>query len=109
MADAVTEMSDGQILTWMGTDAQRWAETFAQLHDGDPSLMIGWFANAIEAGRLAAGHSADWHLLAERLRNQHLPNTPRTHDASGRELHEAVQCRRCLQQWPCEIRRLLDG
>jgi transposase len=48
----VTGMSDGEILAWMGADAQRWAEAFAQLHPdkGDPSLMIGWFANAMEAG-----------------------------------------------------------
>ena len=54
-AEELHAMSDAETLAWMGTDAQRWAEAFAQLHPGkgDPSLMIGWFANAIEAGRSA--------------------------------------------------------
>lgn len=45
--------------------------------------------------------------LIGRLEVTHLPNTPRTHDSAGREVHEPEQCRRCWQSYPCETRRLL--
>jgi len=59
-------MNDGELLAKMGTDAQIWAsewvakaalilartnnDSLALLDEG---WMIGWFANAIEAGRMA--------------------------------------------------------
>jgi hypothetical protein len=47
------EMTDGAQLAYMGTDATKWAHEFVAMHGGDESLMIGWFANAIEAGKAA--------------------------------------------------------
>jgi len=51
-------MTDGELLAEMGTDAQKWAQEFIRRFGGrercafiDEGLMIGWFANAIEAGR----------------------------------------------------------
>jgi hypothetical protein len=35
------------------TDASTWAHEFVLIHGGDEGLMIGWFANAIETGRMA--------------------------------------------------------
>lgn len=57
-------MNEIEMLTYMGTDAQRWAEEWCRIateiqagHDDrrviDEGWMIGWFANAIEAGRNA--------------------------------------------------------
>lgn len=51
-------MTDAELLTYMGTDAQKWSEKFLEVIDPmsidiDEALMIGWFANAIEAGRAA--------------------------------------------------------
>lgn len=46
--------------------------------------------------------------LVQQLSERHVPNTPRTHDPSGRVLVEPTQCRACLQRWPCETRQLLD-
>lgn len=52
----------GQLLTWLGTDAVRWARAFAKIErdgrlrpeDADRvGWLIGWFANAIETGRTA--------------------------------------------------------
>lgn len=48
-------------------DAQIWAKTFmeiwgSRLNEIDEGLMLGWFANAIEAGRDAA-----WILAMERF------------------------------------------
>ena len=56
MSDPMTEI---QMIQYMGTDAQRWAEQFlrikAEIEQADDSRstddegwMIGWFANAIE-------------------------------------------------------------
>lgn len=48
-------------LSTMGTDARRWAREFCRLFpdpgadDAFEDLMAGWFANAIETGRLAGG------------------------------------------------------
>ena len=54
--------SDGDILARMGTDGQAWAQTFLSYgfapNQVDEGLLIGWFANAIEAGRSAALSSA---------------------------------------------------
>lgn len=56
------EMSSGDLLAHMGTDAQRWAEEWCKKAvalemDGrdliDEDWMTSWFANAIEAGRNA--------------------------------------------------------
>ena len=52
-------MSDGAILEWLGTDAQRWAGAFEHfdynhINNADRErggFLIGWFANALEAGR----------------------------------------------------------
>lgn len=63
-------MNDGELLTYMGTDAMRWAEEFCKLFgvykvnevEADNSdqigLMVTWFANAIEAGRDAGWYQA---------------------------------------------------
>ncbi|MDQ2782216.1 MAG: hypothetical protein M3Y26_06730 [Actinomycetota bacterium] len=38
------------------TDAGVWADEFAKVQpDADWGLMVGWFANAIQAGLTAAG------------------------------------------------------
>lgn len=61
----------GEMLTRMGTDAQVWANEFMKRHPGlDKDDLIGWFANAIEAGRSAGirQHSVDyWRSLARAL------------------------------------------
>jgi hypothetical protein len=49
-------MNDGELLKYMGTDGRKWAEEFCKIardkgHVLDEGWMIGWFANAIEAGR----------------------------------------------------------
>lgn len=55
-------MSAGQMLTWLGIDAARWARAFAKIErdgnlrpeDNDRiGWLVGWFANAIETGRTA--------------------------------------------------------
>lgn len=57
-AEAVRDLSDGELLAYLGTDAQRWASEFnwRVLHGGgvDPGILLAWFANAVEAGRDAA-------------------------------------------------------
>lgn len=58
--------TDPELLSHMGTDAAKWASEFVKLHGGDEGLMLGWFANAIEAGR-SAGHADDgWGKLKPR-------------------------------------------
>lgn len=52
------DLADGDLLQAMGTDAAKWAEAFLAIRDQremfvDASLLTGWFANAIEAGREA--------------------------------------------------------
>ena len=49
--------TDGQFLGRIGTNASLWAEEFVKRFGGDEGLMIGWFANAIEAGREAGKRS----------------------------------------------------
>lgn len=60
--EGLRAMSDADSLAWMGTDAQRWAEMFMAVIDRRPferDFMLGWFANAIEAGRSAGHESAN--------------------------------------------------
>ncbi len=50
--------SDGDLFNRLGTDGKLWAEEFMKLFENkkdkiDEGLMIGWFCNAIEAGRNA--------------------------------------------------------
>jgi hypothetical protein len=51
-------MNDSDLLRIMGTDGAKWAEEFcrkfAAENTPDEGTMIGWFCNAIEAGRSAA-------------------------------------------------------
>lgn len=51
--EAMDETTAGAFLDYCGTDAMRWAEQYAGMHGGDVGLLVGWFANAIEAGRNA--------------------------------------------------------
>jgi hypothetical protein len=49
------DISDADLLRWMGTDAERWAHEFARKraeveHPDDMGWLIGWFANAIMSG-----------------------------------------------------------
>jgi hypothetical protein len=55
VSETLKQMTDGALLTYMGTDAGRWAAQFVRLHPNgtDEGTLIGWFANAIEAGREA--------------------------------------------------------
>ena len=49
-------MSDSDLLTKMGTDAAKWAGEYMDRFGDevpDEENLIGWFANAIEAGRTA--------------------------------------------------------
>lgn len=66
-------MTDAEQLAYMGVDAQKWAQEWCKVavdlgnqgHEVvDEGWMIGWFANAIEAGR-AAGKSEDAQKQAE--------------------------------------------
>ncbi len=48
--------STPELLAYMGTDGSKWAEEFCKIakdhgQDLDEGWVIGWFANAIEAGR----------------------------------------------------------
>lgn len=50
-------LSDGQFLSWLGTDAVRWARAFDAIVAGRAGFgervdtYLGWFANALEIGR----------------------------------------------------------
>ena len=47
-------MSDIDLLAKMGTDAAKWANEYMDRFSDetpDKGTLIGWFANAIEAGR----------------------------------------------------------
>lgn len=49
--------TDGQLLARIGTDAAKWTDAFLErFPDGcnDWGTMVGWFANAIEAGKSAS-------------------------------------------------------
>lgn len=50
---ALDETTAGAFLEYCGADAQRWAQEYCGMFGGDEGLMIGWFANAIEAGKAA--------------------------------------------------------
>jgi hypothetical protein len=59
----MTELTDGELLERMGTDGAAWAREFMirfadRREEIDEGLMIGWFANAIEAGRTAGREPA---------------------------------------------------
>lgn len=53
------KIADGELLAYIGTDAAKWAAEFCKIGRDlghttiDEGWMIGWFANAIEAGREA--------------------------------------------------------
>lgn len=73
-----SEGSDGDLLAHLGADAAAWAKRFVALFKGmtvasqvDEGLMIGWFANAIEAGRSANDDSVLAYL--HRLRDSNDP------------------------------------
>jgi hypothetical protein len=54
------EESAGAMLARIGIDAQLWAREFVRLAPPtDEGTMIGWFANAIDAGRDAGRDEAD--------------------------------------------------
>jgi hypothetical protein len=52
-------MKDTELLQFMGTDGAKWAVEFRRVAlelgyaDMEEAWLIGWFANAIEAGRSA--------------------------------------------------------
>lgn len=67
------EMSAVDLLNYMQTDAQKWAQEFkkqfpARAGQMDESTLVGWFANAIEAGR-TAGHNAAFEEMKHAARN----------------------------------------
>lgn len=56
----LANMTGGEMVTWLGTDAARWARAFADIErrgnlrpeDADRvGWLIGWFANALQTGR----------------------------------------------------------
>lgn len=52
----MAKMSDGELLAYMGTDAEKWANEFTDRLGGDPTpggQLFTWICNAIEAGRSA--------------------------------------------------------
>ena len=70
MTDTATHPeTDGDFLARIGTDGSKWAAEFRRIainlgySDMDEGWLIGWFANAIEAG-------------ADRSRNPALAPTP---------------------------------
>jgi hypothetical protein len=66
------ELSAGEMLAFMGTDAQAWADEFCRINNIKAGALtptahefqhtlLGWFANAIETGRSAGyveGHAS---------------------------------------------------
>lgn len=102
-------MSSGELLSWMGTDAARWAEAFA-MHakivddPSDQGWLIGWFANAVMAGHdEEAAHSRS---LADELRHiaQHCTHAP---DGAG-HIYEPTTGGYLLCG-PCRAWRVLNG
>lgn len=61
-----------EILTIMGTDAAKWTDEFMRIHTDpktptlDWGAMVGWFANAIEAGRTAGMRATCPHINTAR-------------------------------------------
>jgi hypothetical protein len=43
-----------------------------------------------------------------RMACEHVPNEPRKNDHQGRKVEEPVQCMKCLQTYPCDVKNLLD-
>jgi len=57
------QMSDGELLVWMGLDAIRWAGEFVRRHpDADEGEMQSWFASSIMAGVDAGRRQACPHI-----------------------------------------------
>lgn len=60
---AKTEQTEGDLLADVGTDGHKWAQAFIAKEfkpdEIDEGLMIGWFCNAIEAGRSAGSALAE--------------------------------------------------
>lgn len=52
--ESIYEESSGDFLARIGTDAHKWAKEYQKRYGGDEGNLIGWFANAIEAGRTEA-------------------------------------------------------
>lgn len=51
--------NDGELLARLGTDGMLWAKEYCKRFGGDVGGMLGWFCNAIEAGRDAGMRSAE--------------------------------------------------
>ena len=55
------QMNVGEFLAYLGTDAQKWTDELWKVRNKlaaenrvlDHGTMLGWFANALEAGRAA--------------------------------------------------------
>ena len=47
------QTADFELLARMGTEGMAWAEEYVERYGGDVITALGWFANAIEAGRRA--------------------------------------------------------
>lgn len=66
-SQACNDETAGRMLARLGTDGQAWAREFQHRFAGEPvgghvvdeGLLIGWFANAIEAGRSAGQPAPD--------------------------------------------------
>lgn len=112
MAEVTTEqladMSSGELLAWLGTDATRWAEAFAAMAKlvDDPSnqgWLIGWFANALMAG--ADEERRHSRKLANELRHIGLNCD---HAGKGDHIHEPTTggLPHC---GPCDAWRFLNG
>lgn len=70
---------DADILAYLGTDGQKWAEEFQELcppptHPNYEGALLSWFANAIEAGR-TAGFSALYEEMKHAAHNLGLEDT----------------------------------
>jgi hypothetical protein len=62
---AIKPSSDAELLKRLGTNGELWAQAFCERHGGDLDVVLGWFANAIEAGR-----SAGWTAGCEQERKR---------------------------------------
>lgn len=72
MTKYTKNMSGGELLAHMGTDASKWTDEFMRVQ-ADPTAgpqdwgaMVGWFANAIEAGRTAGMQATCPHINTAR-------------------------------------------
>lgn len=97
-APVIREMDGGEALAYLGTDASRWADEFlfrwkVDAHGTpgtlDPGAVLGWFANAIQAGYDAARARYDRHpepdaaaeLIGQAVGHASMCWTPGTGDA----------------------------